>query len=467
MTMNDLEEKARALADWSHEMKRDWNERARHDAKWFIYPRGFLLSDEAFDATGASEVEHLVRADIDLLAGGRDPASLVLLELGCGIGRMTGHLARLFREVYATDVSGEMIHQAQTRLGRLQNVRFTETNGYDFAGLPDESVDIAFSAFVFQHVPSTEIISATLRDAFRVLRTGGAFKFQTNSLTSFDFEEIEKDTWMGASYPEPMIRAFAAETDAQLVSINGAGSQYCWTILRKRQPGAPRQYAIAAPRIVFRGCTHAPNESRVPVAGQHASLTLLAAGLNLEAVDCNSVVVDISGLEIAPCYVGPLRGPFAEKLPLEFRDGANQLVRIDLSLPVGAPAGLADVSLSLPSGETSPPVKVEFIVPTPIIPRIGRIMNGADETPEIYAHGAKSLLRLHVEGLDVTADPGNIRIQIGERIVKPSYVGALASQGLHRIDAQLPGNIKPGPIELRLYFGNLASPIEKIEVLSE
>jgi len=56
------------------------------------------------------EVERLVRADLPLLTQGVIPR-LRLLEIGCGIGRMTRALAEIFGEVYATDVSGEMIRR--------------------------------------------------------------------------------------------------------------------------------------------------------------------------------------------------------------------------------------------------------------------------------------------------------------------------------------------------------------------
>lgn len=462
--MSELYDKKQELADWSHDMKRDWDERARHDAKWFIYPRDFLLSDEQFDETGACEVKRLLCDDLDLLANGRDPSTLSLLELGCGIGRMTKHLAQIFGNVQAVDVSGEMIRQARERLADSSHVQFYETNGIDLSGLADESVDLVFSAFVLQHVPSAEVIASLLRDAYRVLRVGGAIKFQTNSLITFDFEEMEKDTWMGASFPEAMIRSFAEEVGAQLICMDGAGSQYCWTIMRKRAPEASPRYVNGPLQVVFHGRSDDPDEKQVPTSGEHASLTLLATGLNLGAADCNSVTVDISGLAIAPVYVGPPRGLFADVAPGQRQNGKGDLARIDVHLPAGAPSGMAEVRIRVASGETSPPVKVEFIPPPPVIPRIRKVINGAETTEGMTRCCPKSLVRVHAEGLDETADTGNIRLQIGERIIKPTYVGALAGNQLHRIEAQLPSDISPGPTELRLYFGNLASPAERIEV---
>ena len=459
--MSDRVDNLRPLQDWSHDMKRDWDDRARQDAKWFINPLAFQQTDAEFDDTGASAVKRLLMDDLDLLSSGRDPLSLRVLELGCGIGRMTKSLAAAFGEVYATDVSGEMIRQAQQRLAGQSNVQLFETSGYDFADLPAEYFDLIFSAFVFQHVPSADIISSSLRDAYRTLKTGGAFKFETNSITSFDFEEIEKDTWLGASFPEGEIRRFAEEVDAQIISLNGSGTQYCWTILRKRSPQAERSCASGFPRIEFHGRTDRPESKQVPINGEHSSLTILVSGLVPEAVDCNSVCVDISGLEIWPHYVGPLRNAFAAYAADEV------LTRIDLRLPVGAPTGDAEVRLRLSSGETSQPVPVQFVNPEPVIPLIRAIMNGVDLGTDIEARGAKSLLRLHVERLDETADNGNVRVKVGERIVKPSFVGLLPGLGVYRVDAQLPGDIDPGPTQLSLYFGNIESPAVKLVVLAE
>ena len=146
---------------------------------------------------------------------------------------MTRHLASCFGEVHATDVSGEMISRAQERLAGISNATLYETNGYNLAELPDNHFDIVFSAFVFRHVPTPDIIKENLRDAYRVLKPGGVMKFHTNSITLFDFEEMEKDTWLGASFPDTMIRQFAQSAEAQLIAIYGVGMKDCWTTLRK------------------------------------------------------------------------------------------------------------------------------------------------------------------------------------------------------------------------------------------
>src|SRR5262245_10160578 len=105
--MNSPTAEKHGLQDFAQAMKRDWDERALKDAKWFINSLRIGQSEEEFDQSGVVEIERLVLADLPLLAQGRDPGSLRVLEIGCGAGRMTKHLAAVFGEVAGVDVSGE------------------------------------------------------------------------------------------------------------------------------------------------------------------------------------------------------------------------------------------------------------------------------------------------------------------------------------------------------------------------
>ena len=44
---------------------------------------------------------------INLLKSRKERQELRVLEIGCGIGRMTKHLAEAFGEIHATDVSAQ------------------------------------------------------------------------------------------------------------------------------------------------------------------------------------------------------------------------------------------------------------------------------------------------------------------------------------------------------------------------
>src|SRR5438067_2288386 len=118
-------------------------------------------------------------ADMQRICGGsRSPLDLTVLEIGCGVGRMTRMLGRIFGNVTALDVSREMLDRTRVNLADLDNVKLMLGDGATLPGVPDESHDFAFSFIVFQHIPSTEVIASYCRDVTRVLRPGSLFKFQ-------------------------------------------------------------------------------------------------------------------------------------------------------------------------------------------------------------------------------------------------------------------------------------------------
>jgi cyclopropane fatty-acyl-phospholipid synthase-like methyltransferase len=451
------------LQDFAHEMRRDWDDRARSNAKWFINTFKLEQSEAEFDETGRRDVASAVLDKLDQIASKRDPGQLRLLEIGCGIGRMTKFLAQSFGEVHATDVSPEMIERARQRLTGLENVRLYTTNGVDLADLPDGYFDIVFSMRVFQHVPSCAVIRANLDDAYRKLKPGGVLRFQTNSITTFDFGEVEKDTWIGASFPESELRRFAAENAAHLISILDAGTQNCWTMVRKPSGNSGR-YSIAPPQIVWYGRTDDPQIKKIPTIGDRAHLTLIVSGLVYDEIDINHLSVEIGGEEVLPQYVGPLRKNYRDALAAQFGAALDDLTQVDQHIPTGQMSGTVQVQLRVISGQISDPIDVEFHEPEPIPPRIRSICNACDDGADVCAHGPKSAVKIFVDGLDLTADRGNVRVKFGERVVRPSYVGPVPAQGSYLVDAQLPPDIKPGRLEVKVYFGNLASVGVPLEI---
>lgn len=454
--MSSTTENKQTLQELSYVMKHDWDDRARQDAKWFINTLRFQQSEEEFDQTGAFEVSRLVLSDLPLLTDNREPKTLRVLEIGCGAGRMTKHLATVFGEVVGVDVSGAMIEQARLRTAGANNVTLCETNGLDFSVFPDQHFDLILSAYVFQHVPSADVIQSNLEEAWRVLMPGGVFRFQTNAITAFDFEELEKDTWTGADFPESALRRFAAEKDAQLISIVGAGSQYCWTTLRKRLRTANLsvekvQYTTTPPEIVAVGRADDFNIKEIPVSGSHAHLGLIISGLNGDEVDANSLFVEINGERVLPQYVGPA----GQK---GFDNSSLKLTQVNQQLPAGLLAGKAEIRVIFANGEVTPAVWGQFYEPPPVLPKIVNVRNERDEEASSLTRGQNLEIWLYVEGLDLTADPGNTRVKIGERIVKPSHIGFYPANATYLVKAPLTPKVEPGEQELKLYFGNLESP---------
>jgi hypothetical protein len=75
-------------------LRNAWDQRARENARHFIATGQTDWSDEEFYASGETAVAHFILSDLENICQGRDPASMRVLEIGCGAGRVTRALAR-------------------------------------------------------------------------------------------------------------------------------------------------------------------------------------------------------------------------------------------------------------------------------------------------------------------------------------------------------------------------------------
>ena len=214
---------------WDEAMRRDWNERARSNAMHYVESSRDEWDEDDFFASGRESVRRFVDVDLPLICGGRDAKELAMLEIGCGVGRMTVHLAEIFGHVDAIDISDEMIAIARRHLGAAANVSLHVTSGRDLAPFGDRSFDFCFSFIVFQHIPDRSAVIGYLREAHRTLRRAAIFKFQVQGVL---LEEV--DTWVGAGFSEEEMRTLADEIGFDVVRMSGQGTQYFWNVWRRR-----------------------------------------------------------------------------------------------------------------------------------------------------------------------------------------------------------------------------------------
>jgi SAM-dependent methyltransferase len=99
----------------------------------------------------------------------------VVLDIGCGIGRVAAELAPLVMEVHGIDVSSRMIEAALRRCAPLSNVRLTKGSGRDLREFNDSSFDaaIAVDTFPYIHQSGSDLVAAFFRESARVLRPDG------------------------------------------------------------------------------------------------------------------------------------------------------------------------------------------------------------------------------------------------------------------------------------------------------
>jgi ubiquinone/menaquinone biosynthesis C-methylase UbiE len=207
-------------------MRQDWDERARENARHYVATGQTEWSDEAFFASGEKAVEEDLLTDMGNVCQGKDPKAMRVLEIGCGAGRLTRALAKLFGEVHAVDVSGEMVARAKLALADFPNAHVYQNNGCDLAVVPELEFDFAYSAIVFQHIPSREVIENYVREVNRLLKPGALFKFQVQGFTGI--ETSADDTWLGVPFSDAQAVEMAWRSNFEPRYRHGAGEQYFW-----------------------------------------------------------------------------------------------------------------------------------------------------------------------------------------------------------------------------------------------
>jgi SAM-dependent methyltransferase len=211
-------------------MRQEWDERARENARHYVATSRSEWSDEAFFHSGQVEIDDIVLNNIDEICAGRAAGEMRALEIGCGAGRMTQSLGRIFGRVDAVDISSEMIGQARSALSRHDNIQFHVNNGVDLSMFEDDSFDFALSAIVFQHIPSKAIVENYIRETARVLRRHSLFKFQVQGCP---IPEHLTNTWVGVGFSEAEIAECARRYGFQIEKSHGAGTQYYWITFLK------------------------------------------------------------------------------------------------------------------------------------------------------------------------------------------------------------------------------------------
>jgi ubiquinone/menaquinone biosynthesis C-methylase UbiE len=155
-------------------MKEEWNKRAKEDAFHYVSSFRKEWDDESFYEWGEIQTQRVI--DKFLNALNIDPSELVVLEIGCGAGRMSRALASRVKQVYAYDVSEEYIRVAKEKNSHLNNVIFAVNDGVSFPEINNESIDFVFSGWTMQHMPTRETVIKNIGEIGRVLRKGGIYK---------------------------------------------------------------------------------------------------------------------------------------------------------------------------------------------------------------------------------------------------------------------------------------------------
>lgn len=155
-------------------MKKEWDQRALKNASHFVSSFREEWDDESFYRWGEVQTQAVIDKffkDLKI-----DPSNLVILEIGCGAGRMSRALSSRFKLIYAYDVSDEYISISREKNSDLKNVIFTANDGVSFPEINNETIDFVFSGWTMQHMPTKDVVIKNIMEIARVLKLGGLYK---------------------------------------------------------------------------------------------------------------------------------------------------------------------------------------------------------------------------------------------------------------------------------------------------
>ncbi len=232
-------------------MRSFWDARAREDAYYFIDNSRLYRHSElgSFWAGGERDLKLLLQA-LEL----RLEADDIVVEIGCGVGRLTRAIAARSARVLALDVSAEMITRAQAHNSGVHNVQWIVGDGHSLHPLSDACCDACLSHVVFQHIPDPDVTLGYVREMGRVLKPEGwaAFQLSNDPRPHRPRRGLAASArrvaaalgraprgqgdpaWLGSAVDLDELRHVAAETGLQVERVVAAGTQFCAVRLRKQ-----------------------------------------------------------------------------------------------------------------------------------------------------------------------------------------------------------------------------------------
>ena len=207
--------------------KSDWNLRAQHDSTLYVCAHS-QASEAEIQGSGLGDV---TREFLPRIQGFKHE---IVLEIGCGIARMSTHIAGDCQQLYAVDISRELLTIAEARAKALgvENIVFMETDGNTLPGIPENTIDLAWEYLVFQHISSSDVIESYIKEVGRVLKPGGVFIFHGRDVSGAG-SVTQGNTWHGVRLGQELVERAIKNTSLVIISEEGVNTERYWCILQK------------------------------------------------------------------------------------------------------------------------------------------------------------------------------------------------------------------------------------------
>jgi ubiquinone/menaquinone biosynthesis C-methylase UbiE len=228
-------------------MREFWDARAKENAAWYVDTS--LSYDDPdmvqFWETGKTIVrEALVDAPV------QPERRELAVEIGSGLGRICLALRDHFDRVVGLDISASMVEQARQHV-TASGVEFHVSDGASLRPVENGSADFVTTFTVLQHQSSKDLVLGILRDASRVLRTGGVLAAQWNNTDPLKFRWTrlklalrralgrgQPDTtgapqYLGTAVRRADVQRALEAAGLEVVGFKGEGTLFCWVWARK------------------------------------------------------------------------------------------------------------------------------------------------------------------------------------------------------------------------------------------
>lgn len=127
-----------------------------------------LIAASGYDDSIPEHVmRHLTQKRLDIIQ--RVTSSGIILDVGCGTGRLLTQLSNNQYKRFGIDISGGMLHQALHKDNSLHCSQASAT----IIPYQDNTFDIVFCAAVLHHLAEPSAVRQAIREMIRVTKTGG------------------------------------------------------------------------------------------------------------------------------------------------------------------------------------------------------------------------------------------------------------------------------------------------------
>lgn len=226
----ETEVSAEVLDQMFERIHKEWEHLGQTEPYWSVvtqpqyYQAEFAQHREQFYTSGNHSCQIFLAA---LRRAGINPAQLdTCLEVGCGVGRVTGYLAGAFSKVLATDISQAHLALARSHLAEknITNVDLQHWHSVDqIRHMPQ--VDAIFSLITLQHNPPP-VMAWMLSTLLSHLRSGGVAFIQLPTYRNGYMFEVERylqstppNTLEMHYLPQPEVFRLVAEANCQCLEV--------------------------------------------------------------------------------------------------------------------------------------------------------------------------------------------------------------------------------------------------------